>query len=50
MQDKEFLNRVKTGIDTYITSEIYEDEKIETLEEFIKWLYNQYGITYDGKS
>ena len=50
MQDKEFLNRVKIGLDTYIKSEIHEDEKIEILEEFVKWLYNQYGIIYNGQS
>jgi hypothetical protein len=50
MQDKEFLNRVKIGLDTYIKSEIYEDEKIETLEEFVKWLYKEYGIVYNGQS
>lgn len=49
MQDKEFLNRVKIGLDTYIKSEIYEDDKIETLEEFVKWLYHQYGIIYNGQ-
>lgn len=50
MNDKQFLERVEAGIDAYVKSEIYEPEKIETLEEFIKWLYNQYGIVYNGNT
>ncbi len=46
MQDKDFLNRVKIGMDSYIKEQVFEDEKIETLEEFLKWLYKQYGIVY----
>lgn len=46
MTDKDFLNRVSIGVDTYIKEQIFEEEKIETLEEFLKWLYQQYGIVY----
>jgi len=49
MNDKDFLNRVKIGMDSYIKEQIFEEDKIETLEEFLKWLYKQYGIVY-GKS
>jgi hypothetical protein len=48
MLDKEFLERVKIGVDAYIKDQIYETEEIEILEEFVKWLYQQYGITYHG--
>lgn len=46
MTDKEFLNRIKIGIDTYIKDQIFEEDKIETLEEFLKWFYKQYGVVY----
>ena len=48
MQDKEFLERVKIGVDAYIKDQIYDAGEIELLEEFVKWLYEQYGITYHG--
>jgi len=48
MQDKDFLERVKIGIDAYIKDQIWEEGESEILEEFLKWLYKQYGITYNG--
>jgi hypothetical protein len=48
MTDKDFLQRLKIGVDTYIKDEVFEDEKIETLEEFVKWMYKKYGIVYHG--
>jgi hypothetical protein len=50
MTDKDFLERLKIGIDAYVKSEIFEDDKIETLEEFVKWMYKEYGIIYHGKT
>jgi len=50
MQDKDFLNRVKIGLDTYITENIDDYEEAIILEEFLKWLYKQYGIISDGES
>lgn len=48
MQDKEFLDRVRIGIDAYIKDQIWDEKETEILEEFIKWLYQQYGIVYNG--
>lgn len=48
MQDKEFLDRVKIGVEAYIKDQIWEEHEQEVLEEFVKWLYKQYGIVYDG--
>lgn len=48
MQDKEFLNRVKVGLDSYISKEIDNYEEAIILEEFLKWLYKEYGIVYNG--
>lgn len=48
MQDKEFLDRVRIGIDAYINDQIWDEKETEILEEFIKWLYHQYGIVYNG--
>jgi hypothetical protein len=50
MNDREFLDRLKIGIDAYIKSEIFEDDKVETLEEFTKWMYKEYGIIYHGNT
>ena len=48
--DRDFLKRLQIGLDEYIKSEIFEDDKIETLEEFVKWLYKEYGIVYHGNT
>jgi hypothetical protein len=50
MLDKEFLNRIRTGVDAYIKDQIWDEKETEVLEEFVKWLYKQYGIVYDGNS
>ena len=46
----DFLERLKIGIDAYVKNEIFEDDKIETLEEFVKWMYKEYGIIYHGNT
>jgi hypothetical protein len=48
MQDKDFLNRVKIGIDSYISKEVEDYQDAIILEEFLKWLYKEYGIAYHG--
>lgn len=37
MNDKEWLTRVKIAYETY-------QEKDQIIEDFISWLYKQYGI------
>jgi hypothetical protein len=49
MTDKEFLQRVKVGVDAYIKENIYDDKEIVLLDEFLRWMYEQYGIVYDGQ-
>ncbi len=50
MTDKDFLKRVEVGVDTYIKDNVWDGEEAEILEEFVKWLYQQYGVVYNGKS
>ncbi len=49
MQDKDFLARIKVGLDTYIKENIDDYEEAIVLEDFLKWMYKQYGVVFDGK-
>lgn len=48
MNDKDFLNRIKIGMDTYIKDNVWDGEEAVLLQEFLKWMYKQYGVVYDG--
>jgi len=50
MIDKDFLKKVKIGVDTYIKENIDDFDEAIVLEEFVKWLYKQYGIIENGNS
>jgi hypothetical protein len=46
INDKEWLDKVYLGYKIY-SEEVAEDRGVE---DFIKWLYAQYGIVYSDKS
>lgn len=53
MGDKEFLNRLEIGIQTYQKENIWDFEEEQVLEDFVNWMYKQYGFireNLDGKS
>jgi hypothetical protein len=50
MIDKDFLKKVKIGVDIYIKENIDDFDEAIVLEEFVKWLYKQYGIIENGNS
>jgi hypothetical protein len=49
MQDNDFLNRVDVAVKAYLKENVWDTDESRTLEDFIEWLYKQYGIVYNGK-
>jgi hypothetical protein len=49
MKDKEFVDRVRHAVESYVTENVWDNDEDVVLTEFVEWLYKQYGIVY-GKS
>jgi len=46
MTDKEFLERLQLGMNAYVKANIYDADDHEILENFVEWLYKEYGMVY----
>jgi hypothetical protein len=44
MNDKEFLDRLEIGLSAYQKENIWDFEEDKVLEDFVDWLYKQYGF------
>jgi hypothetical protein len=50
MTDKDWLDKVSLGAKVYNENRLHRDFQAEEIEKFIQWLYEQYGVVYNGKS
>lgn len=49
MNDKDFLNRLEIGIQAYQKENIWDYEEEQILENFVDWMYKQYGFIRDKR-
>jgi len=44
MLDKDFMSRIDVAVKSYLKENIWDEEESRVLEDFLEWLYHQYGI------
>lgn len=50
INDKDWLDKVRLGAKVYNENRLHRDFQAEEIEQFIEWLYKQYGIEYSKKT
>jgi hypothetical protein len=44
MLDKDFMSKIDVAVKTYLKENVWDDEESKVLEDFLEWMYHQYGI------
>lgn len=47
MTDKDFVQRVKIAAEVHKKENLIDPDEHQIIDEFIEWLYKQYGIVYE---
>jgi hypothetical protein len=50
MTDKDWLEKVSLGLKVYNENRLHRDFQAAEIEKFVQWLFEQYGVVYNGKS